>query len=85
MTSQIFLSAPTQQKKDEDFKKHIEEMLDNQQKELIVKQKVILQKEEYRKKNLEHQKHTKLLKSIQNAENKQKKIHKISVYSIRNN
>jgi hypothetical protein len=63
-----------QQKKEEEFRKQIEQIFENQQKELDHKQKILLEKEEKRKKNLEEQRQSKLLRVINNSEKNKGRI-----------
>jgi trichohyalin len=65
-----------QKKKDEEFRRGVEAIFDQQQKELKEKQRELDEKEEIRKKNLEMVRNEKLTKAIKNSEKNKLKITK---------
>jgi hypothetical protein len=63
-----------QQKREEQFRKQIEEIFENQQKELDQKQKILIEKEDKRRKNLEEQRQLKILRILKNSEKNKGRI-----------
>ena len=65
-------------KQEDEFRKQIETVFETQQKELLQKQKDLMDKEETRKRNLEASKNEKLMKAIKQSQKSKLKIDKSS-------